>query len=74
MSSKWIIDGDNDCHAKLHEAKQHLVDAPKSELKTNYRNGGYIYHIVNGEVIGGVSFVCKLNGALRFSRTEKSPW
>lgn len=74
MSNKWIIDGDNGSHDKLYQAKQHLVDEPKSELKTNYRNGGYIYHVVDGEVIGGVSFVCKPNGALRFSRIEKSPW
>lgn len=74
MKSIWIIDGDTGNHTKLYEAKQHLIAEPKFELKQHYTGGGYIYHVVNGKVVGGVSFACKTNGALHFSRTEKSPW
>lgn len=72
MKSIWVISGESESHDKLYEAKQHLISAPRAELKRNYSGGGYIYHVVDNVLVAGVAFTCKANGALHFAKVESA--
>lgn len=74
MKSNWCIDGETFESKSLREVKDHIKDIPKSELIRLYRGGGYIYHNINGNVVGCVSFSVNKNGKVHFSQTVKEPF
>ena len=69
MKSNWIIDEETFESKSLREVKDHIQDMPKSELIRLYRGGGYIYHNVNGKVVGGIAFSVNKNGKVHFSQS-----
>ena len=74
MKSNWIIDNETFESKSLREVKDHINDMPKDELIRSYRSGGYIYHNVNGKVVGVISFSVNKNGKVHFSQTVKEPF
>ena len=74
MSNNWIIDGETFEAKSLREVKDHIKDMPKSELIRLYRGGGFIYHNVNGKVVGGITFSVNKNGKVHFSQSVKEPF
>ena len=51
--------------------KQFLLDTfSKKELENDFSNGGFIYHYVNDESVGGIPFEFK-NGKLHFHKSVK---
>ena len=74
MESNWIIDNETFESKSLREVKEHIKDMPKSELIRSYRNGGYIYHNINGKSVGGIAFSVNKNGKVHFSQTVKEPF
>ena len=71
MKSVWFIDGFEDRFNTLEEAKEHLnLSCTKKELEKDFSNGGFIYHYVNDESVGGVPFEFK-NGKLQFHKLVK---
>ena len=74
MKSNWNIDGDNFESKSLREVKDHINDMPNNELIRLYRGGGFIYHNVNGNVVGGIHFSVNKNGKVHFSQSVKEPF
>ena len=74
MKSNWNIDGDNFESKSLREVKDHINDMPNNELIRLYRGGGFIYHNVNGKVVGGIPFSVNKNGKVHFSQSVKEPF
>ena len=74
MESNWIIDNETFESKSLREVKYHINDMPKDELIRLYRNGGYIYHNVNGKSVDGIAFSVNKNGKVHFSQTVKEPF
>jgi hypothetical protein len=69
--SVWFIDGWEDRFSTLSEAKERLNFAwTKKELENDFSNGGFIYHYVNDESVGGIPFEFK-NGKLQFHKSVK---
>jgi hypothetical protein len=70
----WFIDGWEDRFNTLEEAKEHLSFSwNEKELEKDFSNGGFIYHYVNDESVGGVPFEFK-NGKLNFHKLVKENW